>query len=236
MAAHLHLGRWQEALAGVDAVDAIITDPPYGAKTHDGHNAGEKQMRSATGQSTRTSIAYEAMAPSEVFKFVDHWAPRCSGWMAVMTSHDLIGVWEQAFRDAKRMPFAPVPIIQKRPRLLGDGPASWAVYLMVSRPRTRRMATWGCLPGAYEAPTVKDSGIAGAKPLGLMQAIVRDYSRPGDLVCDPFLGSGTTALAALQEHRRFIGAEQKGEHYDIALARLAKGHTPDMFGGGTQSG
>jgi 23S rRNA G2445 N2-methylase RlmL len=65
MAAHLHLGRWQEALAGVDAVDAIITDPPYGAKTHDGHNAGEKQMRSATGQSTRTSIAYEAMAPSE---------------------------------------------------------------------------------------------------------------------------------------------------------------------------
>jgi site-specific DNA-methyltransferase (adenine-specific) len=229
MSAHLHLGPWQEALAGVDAVNAIITDPPYGVRTHEGWNAGEKQVRSATGQATRTAIAYDAMSPSEVFKFVDHWAPRCSGWMAVMTSHDLIGCWEQAFRDAKRLPFAPVPIIQKRPRLLGDGPASWAVYLMVARPRTRQMASWGCLPGAYEAPTEKEVGVAGAKPLGLMQAIVRDYSRPGDLVCDPFLGSGTTALAAVNEGRRFIGAEAKREHYDIAVVRTSRGHTPTMF-------
>jgi site-specific DNA-methyltransferase (adenine-specific) len=229
MSAHLHLGPWQEALAGVDAVNAIITDPPYGVRTHEGWNAGEKQVRSATGQATRTAIAYDAMSPSEVFKFVDHWAPRCSGWMAVMTSHDLIGCWEQAFRDAKRLPFAPVPIIQKRPRLLGDGPASWAVYLMVARPRTRQMASWGCLPGAYEAPTEKEVGVAGAKPLGLMQAIVRDYSRPGDLVCDPFLGSGTTALAAVNEGRRFIGAEAKREHYDIAVVRTSRGHTPTRF-------
>lgn len=231
MGAHLHLGRWQDALAGIDAVNAIITDPPYGVRTHEGWNAGEKQVRSTTGQSTRTAIEYDAMSPSEVFKFVDHWAPRCSGWMAVMTSHDLIGCWEQAFRDAKRLAFAPVPIIQKRPRLIGDGPASWAVYLMVSRPRTRQMASWGCLPGAYEAPTEKGLGIAGAKPVGLMQAIVRDYSRPGDLVCDPFTGGGSTALAALGEHRRFVGAEMKREHYDIAIDRLAQGHTPDMFGG-----
>lgn len=229
MAAHIHLGAWQEALAGIDAVNTIITDPPYGVRTHEGWNAGEKQVRDATGQATRSAIEYDAMSPTEVYRFVDHWAPRCSGWMAVMTSHDLIGCWEQAFRDAKRLPFAPVPIIQKRPRLLGDGPASWAVYLMVSRPRTREMRTWGCLPGAYEAPTEKNVGIAGAKPVILMQSIVRDYSRPGDLVCDPFLGSGTTALAALQEGRRFVGAERKREHYDIALSRVSAGHTPTMF-------
>jgi hypothetical protein len=232
MGAQLHLGRWQDALAHVDAVDAVICDPPYGARTHAGHNEliqAEKNMRGLTDQQTRMVIEYDAMMPSEVAAFVEAWAPRCSGWMVAMTSHDLIPAWEQAYERAGRLAFAPVPIIQKRPRLVGDGPSSWAVYAMVSRPRTRAMATWGCLPGAYEAPTVKDAGLAGAKPLDLMRAIVRDYSRPGDLVCDPFVGSGTTLLAAIMEGRRAIGSEQKREHYDIAHARLARGHTPTMF-------
>jgi site-specific DNA-methyltransferase (adenine-specific) len=85
------------------------------------------------------------------------------------------------------------------------------------------------LPGAYEAPTEKDAGIAGAKPIDLMRSIVRDYSRPGDLVCDPFVGSGTTLLAAVIEGRRAVGAEEKPEHFEIARARLACGHTPTMF-------
>ena len=62
-----------------------------------------------------------------------------------------------------------------------------------------------------------------------MQSIVRDYSRPGDLVCDPFCGSGTTAIAALQEGRRFVGSEAKPEHHAIAMRRIAKGYTPSMF-------
>ena len=224
----LKLGKWQDVLVDIE-VNAIITDPPYGSRTHEGWNAGEKQVRSATGQATRNAINYDAMTPSEVYRFVSHWSPRCSGWIAVMTSHDLISVWESAYRDEKRLPFAPVPIIQKRPRLIGDGPASWAVYLMVARPRTRTMATWGCLPGMYEGPTVKKGGVIGAKPLGLMQAIVRDYSRPGDLVCDPFAGSGTTGIAALAEARRFVGAEKDERHHKIAAKRLENAYVPDMF-------
>lgn len=229
MTAKLFFGRWQDALANVDAVDAVICDPPYGSRTHEGHNAAIQQTGAVTGQATMTPIAYDAMMPSEVAAFVEAWAPRCSGWMVSMTSHDLIPAWEQAYERAGRLAFAPVPIIQKRPRLVGDGPSSWAVYAMVSRPRTRAMATWGCLPGAYEAPTVKDAGLAGAKPIDLMRAIVRDYSRPGDLVCDPFVGSGTTLLAAVMEGRRAVGSEQKREHYDIAAARLSRGYTPTMF-------
>ena len=101
--------------------------------------------------------------------------------------------------------------------------------MMVARPRSKLMATWGCLPGAYEAPKVKGAGMVGGKPLWLMQALVRDYSRPGDLVCDPFVGSGTTAVAALSEGRRFIGAEAMPEHHAIATRRLAAGFTPSMF-------
>jgi site-specific DNA-methyltransferase (adenine-specific) len=85
------------------------------------------------------------------------------------------------------------------------------------------------VPGAYDAPTVKGSGIAGAKPINLMRAIVRDYSRPGDLVVDPFCGSGTTALACAQEGRRCITSEEKPEHFAIAQRRLARGYTPGLF-------
>lgn len=229
MTAKLFLGRWQDALADVDRVDAVICDPPYGARTHDGVNLFLREDNVLPDATNRTPIAYDAMTPSEVIAFVESWAPRCRGWMLAMTSHDLIGAYEQAFRNAGRATFAPVPIIQKRPRLVGDGPSSWAVYAMVSRPRTREFSTWGCLPGAYEAPTEKGVGIAGAKPLDLMRSIVRDYSRPGDLVCDPFAGSGTTALAAMIEGRRCVGSEQKREHYDIATKRLANGYTPTMF-------
>ena len=232
MTVQIHLGRWQDALAHVDHVDAVICDPPYGARTHEGHNAGEEQVRDATGQSTRTAITYDAMTPDDVRAFVESWASRCSGWMAAMTGDDLAPVWKQAMTDCGRYAFAAVPIIQKRPRLVGDGPSSWAVYMMVSRPRNREFSTWGCLPGAYECPTVKNAGIAGTKPLDLMRAIVRDYSRPGDLVCDPFIGSGTTALACAIEGRRFVGAEEKREHYDIATRRLSRGFTRDMFSGG----
>jgi site-specific DNA-methyltransferase (adenine-specific) len=228
MTAQLHFGRWQEALAHVDAVDAVICDPPYGARTHEAtndHIAGNV-MPDGAG---RTPIAYDAMMPSEVAAFVDAWAPRCSGWMLAMTDDELVPVWKDAMRAAGRYAFAAVPIIQKRPRLAGDGPSSWAVYAVVSRPRNREFATWGCLPGAYEAPTVKDAGLAEAKPLDLMRAIVRDYSRPGDLVCDPFVGSGTTLLAAVMEGRRAVGAEEKHEHFEIARKRLARGYTPTMF-------
>ncbi len=40
--ADLRLGRWQEALADVGEVDAVITDPPYSARTHEGHDDGAK--------------------------------------------------------------------------------------------------------------------------------------------------------------------------------------------------
>lgn len=225
----LRLGRWQDVLADVVECDAVITDPPYSARTHDGHNAMEEQTKSIAGQATRENISYTAWTPSDVAAFVESWAPRCRGWFAAMTSHDLIPAWEFAYSAAGLYSFPPVVVIQKRPRLVGDGPSSWAVFMMVARPRGKPYSTWGTLPGAYEAPTVKGSGIAGTKPLGLMQAIVRDYTRPGDLVVDPFAGSGTTALAAVMEGRRCITSEEKPEHYEIARKRLDRGFTPSMF-------
>lgn len=61
------------------------------------------------------------------------------------------------------------------------------------------------------------------KPLELMENILENYSQEGDLILDPFAGSGTTAVAAKQLNRRFIGFEINQKYVDIANERLKQG-------------
>ena len=58
------------------------------------------------------------------------------------------------------------------------------------------------------------------KPLSLMRHIIEASSRKGATVLDPFMGSGTTGVAALQEGRRFIGVELDPGYFDIARKRI----------------
>lgn len=58
------------------------------------------------------------------------------------------------------------------------------------------------------------------KPLELMRYMVRTYSNPGDLVLDPFMGSGTTAVACVLEKRNFIGFELDENYFNLANKRL----------------
>lgn len=58
------------------------------------------------------------------------------------------------------------------------------------------------------------------KPLQLLNRIVLASTRPGDIVLDPFSGSGTTGIAALKERRQFIGIELEKEYLETSLKRL----------------
>lgn len=58
------------------------------------------------------------------------------------------------------------------------------------------------------------------KPLPLMEHIITASSRPGDLVLDAFLGSGTTGVAALRLGRRFIGIEKDPAWLEVARKRM----------------
>lgn len=58
------------------------------------------------------------------------------------------------------------------------------------------------------------------KPVRLVEHLVRVHSREGDLVADPFMGSGTTAVAARNLGRRFVGFEVSREHYNVCCGRL----------------
>lgn len=198
-------GDWADRrFAGFRCADAVICDPPYGARTHAGQRTGSS--------TTKSTITYDAWTNENVYAFVKAWAPKTTGWIVAMTSHDLIPAWEKAFDDAGRYVFAPLPWINKcaGPRQSGDGPASAACWIVCARPKAARFMKWGSLPGYYET-TTKDpeeqSARSGGKPRTLMREIIRDYSEHGDLIVDPFAGGGTTLMAAREIGRIAVGFE-----------------------------
>ena len=64
----------------------------------------------------------------------------------------------------------------------------------------------------YNHPTIK--------PLDIIKTLVENSSKEGDLVMDPFLGSGTTAVACAQTGRRFWGCEVEHEYVETGLRRV----------------
>ncbi len=71
---------------------------------------------------------------------------------------------------------------------------------------------WEQKPAGNFHPTVK--------PIKLMSYLVTLGSRPNDVVLDPFVGSGTTCIAAKMLNRNYIGIEKEKEYYQIAVKRL----------------
>jgi len=228
----LRRGRWQEALADMEQVDAVIVDAPYSRKTHTGHDAAMARLERLRNRGPeRRAIVYDGMSQVDVRAFVKAWSPRCCGWFVTITDHVLAPVWAAALEDAGRYVFAPLPWVApgSRVRLAGDGPSCWTCWIVVARPRTREFATWGTLPGAYVINADRGAHIGG-KPIALMEALVRDYTRPGDLVCDPCAGYGTTLAAAVRNGRRAVGAELDPETHAQALAYLDRhGRVVDLF-------
>ena len=65
------------------------------------------------------------------------------------------------------------------------------------------------------------TGYPTQKPLALLERLVVAHSKPGDLVLDPYCGSGTTLVAALRSRRRGLGIDASAEAVRVARGRLA---------------
>ena len=63
------------------------------------------------------------------------------------------------------------------------------------------------------------------KPVALLERIIEASTLPRDFICDPFMGSGTTGVAALRSGRRFLGIELSAEYVALARHRLSD-HSP----------
>ncbi len=83
-----------------------------------------------------------------------------------------------------------------------------------------------------EFPKVDNIGHCTVKPLSLIETIVKGYTNEGDIVLDPFVGSGTTAVACQNLNRNFIAIELHEEYVTIARKRLKESFnlfTDDAF-------
>lgn len=58
------------------------------------------------------------------------------------------------------------------------------------------------------------------KPIPLMQCLIENSSQQGDIIFDPFIGSGTTALACIRSNRHYVGCEIDKHYYDVAINRI----------------
>jgi len=231
----LRLGRWQDVLADVGEVDAVITDPPFSERTAKGFKSNP---HGRTPLDDQAPISYGFITRDDAFDLAEAWASRTRRWVVVFGDHVSARWHEEAWSAAGWYTFPPVPWIKPAapPRFLGDGPSSQAEWITVARPRTNiYRERLGSRPGYYIAKrgirgTCGDGIVTGTKDPLAMRALIRDYTEPGDCIVDPFAGGATTLLAAAMEGRRAIGAEQDPDTFAKAQRRLACGYTPDLFG------
>lgn len=189
-----------------DDIDLLCTDTPYSAKTHEGHNAAE-----SNDGVERKQLAYASWGEAEVRMFVTFFRARVRGWWCVLTDHVLMGAWEAAFEEANLYPFAGIPVLipGMTVRQSGDGHSREAVMLVAARPRERSFVERCRTLRGYYGPFGRDrwSKCHGSKPVAAMRRIIVDHSEPGDLVCDPCAGGGTTLYAAALDNRPSVGCE-----------------------------
>lgn len=73
------------------------------------------------------------------------------------------------------------------------------------------------------------------KPISLMEWCIAEFSRGVETVLDPFMGSGTTGVAAARQGRKFIGIEKRADYFDTACRRIEEAHRqPRLFDGPAQ--
>lgn len=203
--ATLYLGDCMDILRTLGKVDAVITDPPYDAKTHDGHlsNAIDRQ-----------ELGFAML--DDFDGLIDCLVSKTNRWvlMTCATSHALKA---QSREDFVRLGVWVKP--NGAPQFTGDRPGTgWEAVAIFHRKGKKR---WN--GGGHHAVWIYniESGVHPTqKPLGLVCRWVQQFTESGELIFDPFMGSGTTGVAAIQMGRKFIGIERESKYFDIACKRI----------------
>lgn len=176
-------------------VACVITDPPYITR-----DAVELH-------SVLADFALEVL-PAGGALAVMTWQPILPAVLKAMRREELVYRWTAAwlFETAARTP--------ERARRVFDG---WKPILVFHKGGWADDATY--LYDVVRSPDADKRDHRWAQNVAGFRRLVRAFSEPGELVCDPFAGSGTTGLAALAEDRRFVGCDTDPEA--VKAAQLA---------------
>jgi hypothetical protein len=233
----LYLGDCREILPTLGKVDAVVTDPPYGTtqNTWDMTMPMDEFWRalcSAAGDSA--PIVLTAAQPFTSFLIVSNREDFRYCW-----------VWDRVnkytnFLNAKRQPMRRHEDIVVFARGAGStfNPQMTPVASYKSR-RSKPADTesYGKVLGCDYGKTVNEHGPCSVleipahftvgiehptqKPVALNEYLALTYSNVGDTILDPFMGSGTTGVAAVRLGRRFIGVEIEPKYFDLSCRRIA---------------
>lgn len=213
--ATLYLGDCREILPQLRGVIAgVLTDPPFGIGYKSGHATDELWAGGRTiANDHDTSARDEALAlidpelPALVFG--SRRRPETPGTRMVLTwdKGPALGMGDLS------LPWKPTT---EEIHVVGKGfVGSRDKGAVVYHPPVQSMAKNGRLH-------------PNEKPVGLLRKLLQ--SLPNDLICDPFMGSGSTGVACVLEARPFIGCEVVPEYFDIACRRIEDAQRQgDMF-------
>lgn len=235
----VHLGDCLEGMAAMadGSVDVVLTDPPYSeglyARTRTNRGHGRRPNGRPVSKADRTgqngALAMASLAIGAIDPILDAAAAQflrlARRWIVVFHDSETGDRWRIAFGDAyvrtgcwaKTDPM---------PQVTGDRPAQGFEACTIAYASPGRMR-WngGGRPALWIGGTTKgaerDHNHPCPKPLWLMELLVRDFTDPGELVLDPFAGSGTTGVACKRLGRRFVGFERDARYHAIAERRLA---------------
>lgn len=198
------------------SVAHVITDPPYSEHVHDVGQVSKDH-------SERTSFGFAAVDASIHAGLAAAAFCAAQRWSVVFCDAEGISAWRGAFSGAGVDPLRVGAWIKPdaMPQLTGDRPAAGFEALVIAHVPGRkrwngggRAAVWThCIERADRAHPTQ-------KPVSLMLDVVADFTDPGEVVLDPFTGSGTTGVACLRLGRRFIGIEKDPKYATLARERL----------------
>lgn len=214
-------------------VDHVITDPPFDARTH--RAAAESGDWRRGKREVRNALPFAHLEPIELERVAAELARVTRRWIVVFCAERQIELWARSLesRGARFIRVGAAVRTNPRPQMLGDRPAPGVDHLVIAHGRGEALR-WngGGRPGRWESPAARwDPGgqvHPCQKPLRLVRRLIEDFADRGDLICDPFAGSGTTAVACKELGRDFLGWELEPEYHASAVERIADAQ-PELF-------
>lgn len=188
-----------------ECVDLVITDPPYLVNYKD-----------RTGRKVANDTNAEGVLPAfgEIFRILkrDSLCICFCGWTAL---DQFTSAWSAAgFHVAGH-------IVWTKPYASNKGQTAYhhesAYVLAKGYPKRPNKPLADVREWVYSGNRAHPT----EKSVNILTPLVRAFSKPGDLVCDPFAGSGSTCVSAALSGRHYLGVELEDKHYLTAKARLA---------------
>jgi site-specific DNA-methyltransferase (adenine-specific) len=232
----LYLADCRVVLPTLQPVSHIITDPPY---EEEAHTKG-RRLLGKQKNGTRT-VEYGALnfdpITAELRRSFCHEAKRLSpGWILAFCQAEAIAEWRASLVEAgckwKRAMIWLKP--DGAPQFTGDRPGMGYESISAAWGGAGR-SSWngGGRHGIFTHPQRENNNPKEhmtQKPVGLMCELISLFTNPGDIVLDPFMGSGTTGVACMKLERQFIGVEIDEQSFETACERMEVTYNqPTMF-------